>query len=155
MTRVPIYALLFLPLAFQLGCKEKRYCYTEDESSKTVKLRNELISLASGKTKEMTGSTQPSEGYVLMYGYMSTESLYQLPIPSTLHSKLEDIRPTPDYEIYVLAHFQGTDILEHTRWVNDGNHFPSHPILNVPLVIRGNPYKGRLKEEFGEVEISN
>ena len=156
MTRVMACIALLLGTGLQIGCTERSYTFTEDESNETVKLRNELISLGSGQTKEIRGNTQPDEGYVLMYGYMSTESVYQLPIPSSLHAKLEDIRPTPDYEVYVLAHFRGDDILDYTRWENDGNRFPSHPILNAPLVIQGSPYRGRLKDgRYGEVEIKN
>lgn len=153
--RITICAVLLLDLTLQVGCKQQRsYNYTEDENSKTVKLRNELISLSGGKTKEITGSTGADEGYVLMYGYMSTESLYQLPIPSTLQAKLEDIRPPRDYEVYVIAHFRGNDIVEYTKWRNDGS-FPEHFIINVPLLIRGSPYKGRRKDIYGDVEISN
>ena len=153
--RVIICAVLLANLTLHGGCRQQRsYNYTEDENSKTVKLRNELISLSNGKTKEITGSTQSDEGYVLMYGYMLTESLYQLPIPSTLHAKLEDIRPPRDYEVYVLAHFRGNDIVEYTKWRDDGS-WPVHSIRNVPLLIRGNPYKGARKNLYGDVEISS
>ena len=153
MIRVLVCIALLIDVALHSGCKQGGYNLTEDESSATVRLRNELISLASGKTNEIRGNTQPDEGYVLMYGYMATASLYQLPLPPTVQAKLEDIRPTQDYEIYVLAHFRGNDILEYTRWQNDGR-FPDHPILNAPFVIRGSPYRGRLKDKYA-VEIIN
>jgi hypothetical protein len=97
----------------------------------------------------------PDEGYVLMYGYMRDIREGDLPLSRSLRSKLADIRPTPDYEMYVLAHFQGDNILEYTKWVNDGRQFPWHHYLKAPLIIRGNPYSVKLKNSYGDVEISS
>jgi hypothetical protein len=137
-----ICIILVIGSVFYAGCSlTPAYNLTNDENSSTVKLRNELMDFARGKTKELMGNTQPDEGFVLMYGYMLDNSMENLPLSATLRSKLEDISPPDHDEVYVLAHFQGDEILDYTEWENDGRKFPSHPLLEAPVVIRGNPYK--------------
>jgi hypothetical protein len=149
-----ISTVLLISSVIYCGCTAN-YNFTEAENSRTVNLRNQLMSLAKGEMKEMRGNTQPDEGYVLMYGYMVDIREGSLPLSDSLRSKLSDITPTPDYEMYVLALFQGDNILEYTKWVNDGRQFPWHPYLKAPVIIRGNPYSVKLKDNKGDVEISS
>lgn len=101
------------------------YNFTEAENSRTVNLRNQLMSLAKGEMIEMTGNTGADEGFVLMYGYMNDIREGDLPLSNNLRSKLADISPKKDYEEYVLAHFQGDNILEYTKWLSHGKSY--HP----------------------------
>jgi hypothetical protein len=154
--RKTICIILLIGSVFQAGCSQKSdYKLTNDENSSTVKLRNELMDFARGTTKELIGHTQPDEGFVLMYGYMLTNSMENLPFSATLRSKLEDIRPPDHDESYVLAHFQGDEILDYTEWQNGGKVFPPHPLLEAPVVIRGNPYKLTLDvNDLGRVIVN-
>ncbi|MEK6288883.1 MAG: hypothetical protein AABO57_24455 [Acidobacteriota bacterium] len=125
---------------------------TNDPSSKVVKLRDELISLAEGKIAEIRDELEPEERYVLLYGY--GRPLRSLAIPPALLTKLEDIAPPRDYEVYVLVHTEGDDILEYTRWepVNENWHPGLSP---MPLLITGKRYRismGLNKEVTVETE---
>jgi hypothetical protein len=147
-----ICSVLLISAVISSGCTAN-YNFTEAENSRTVNLRNQLMSLAKGEIKEMTGNTRADEGYVLMYGYMRDIREGDVPLSDSLRSKLSDISPTKDYEIYVLAHFQGDNILEYTRWDNDGKRLPSHPYIKSPVIIRGNPYRVKLKNRSSDVEV--
>jgi hypothetical protein len=152
--RKTICTVLLISAIIYSGCTAN-YSFTEAENSRTVNLRNQLMSLAKGETKEITGNTQADEGYVLMYGYMVDIRKGKLPLSDSLRSKLADISPPKDYEIYVLVHFRGDIILEYTRWDNDGKLLPYHPNFKTPIIIRGNPYSVKYKNSTGDVELSN
>jgi hypothetical protein len=145
---------LVIGSVLHISCSQKSdYKLTNDENSSTVKLRNELMDFARGKTKELVGHTQPDEGFVLMYGYMLTNSMENLPLSANLRSKLEDIRPPDHDESYVLAHFQADEILDYTKWETDD--IPNHPLLEAPVLIRGNPYKLTLDvNDLGRVIVN-
>lgn len=152
MVQVASVVLLLCSLS-QLSCQPNDPRFTEEESSRVVKLRNELINLADLKIEEIRGSTQTGEGYVLMYGYSRKDHLNQLPISSTLVVRLQEIFP-PQREIYVLAHFQDDRILEYTSWENNGKRLAPHRDLETPFVVEGSAYVVRVKD-YGHVEISN
>jgi hypothetical protein len=149
-----ICTILLLGSVLHASCSPS-YNYPEDQDSNTLRLRDDLMKLTRSEIKEITGTTQPDEGYVLMYGYMLDNSMESLPISDSLRSKLEDIRPPNSIEIYVLAHFQGDDILDYTRWQNDGKVFAPHPNPICPFVIRGSAYRIKLKNQYGDVEVIN
>ncbi len=146
-----ILTILLISSIIYSGCTAN-YNFTEDENNQTVKLRNELRRLAKGEMKEIAGNTQADEGYVLMYGYMKDIREGNVPLSRSLRSRLADISPPQHHEVYVLAHFQGDNILEYTEWENEGVSY--HPNFNTPMIIRGNPYSVKLKNTTGDVEIT-
>jgi hypothetical protein len=147
-----ICSVLLISTVISSGCTA-HYNFTEAENSKTVNLRNQLISLAKGEMKEIRGNTGADEGYVLMYGYMNDIREGNLSLSDRLRSKLSDISPPKDYEIYVLAHVQGDNILEYTEWNDDGKRLPDHPYIKSPVIIRGNPYRVTYNKRSAEAEV--
>ncbi len=112
--------------------------YTEDHKSSVGALRLELVALAKGQLESVTGSTEPEEAYILMYGY--EKELDTLPVSQRLQKKLKAIAPRPT-EMYVLAHVHGDDIKEYTEW-DLGHKDNDHPLLwPMPFLIRGDPFR--------------
>jgi hypothetical protein len=122
-------------------------------NSPTVKLRDELMELAKGNIDKITGTTKEGEGYVLRYGYEADMEIRSLPISATLCDKLDKIRPPEDTEIYVLAHYQGDEILEYTRWRNAVD-FPYHPNYETPQLITGNPYAYKVDAKRNLIKLN-
>ena len=93
-----------------------------------------LKALAAGDLQDVKGRTPKAEGYVLLFGYQG--SMESLPISETLKASLNKLVPY-DYERYVLAHFEGDEILAYTVWeAGDDVQFK-----RVPFLIRGDPYR--------------
>ncbi|HJP95793.1 MAG TPA: hypothetical protein VJ843_00320 [Candidatus Saccharimonadales bacterium] len=127
-----------LLISMNMGCGKSENNKTDDPNSPVVQLRNDLISLARGKSREISGRLGSEESYILMDGYQG--SLSSLPIPERLRVRLEGIAPAKDHEICVLAYIKGEDILEYTEWSRGGDTY--HPYLKpVPFIIRGNSYR--------------
>jgi hypothetical protein len=135
---VPTFVVLLVGWALVISCEGR---YTEETSSKVVKLRNDVRAFARGDLGEVTGQTGSEEIYVLLYGYQ--RPLNELPISEKLQRELRDLTPY-DYERYVLVRIVGDDIEEYTRW-EPGRE----PLLSpVPFLIRGSPF--RIKAESRE-----
>ena len=145
------FCTIFLIAVAALGCNSDERLVNNPQSP-TVQLRDELMDLAKGNIDKITGATKEGEGYVLMYGYEVDSRIRLLPISATLCDKLEKIRPPSSIEIYVLAHYQGEEILEYTEWKN-GRDF-IHPNYNTPLLITGNPYAYKVDEKTNLIKLN-
>ncbi len=135
-----VCSILLIATSLCVGCRQDARA-TNDSSSKVVKLRDGLISLAEGKRAEIGGELKPEEGYILLYGY--GRPLSSLSVSPALLAKLERVAPPRDYEIHVLVHTYGDDIVEYTRWERANELW--HPALSpTPLQISGQHYRIRM-----------
>jgi hypothetical protein len=132
--------ILLIAASLAVSCRQDHKA-TNDPSTNVVKLRNELVSLAEGKRTEVSGELEPDERYILLYGYGGR--LESLSVSPTLLAKLEEVGPPRDYEIHVLVHAYGDEIIEYTSW-EVANETWHRAISPTPLQISGKHYRIRM-----------
>ena len=130
-SRVIAVASLLFAFVANGGCDRQ---YTEEQGSDVVKLRNDLKRLASGEIDNLEGRTEPTESYVLLFGYQGP--VESLSVPESLHRELNRLTPW-DYERYVLVKVVDNQVKEYTQW--EQGRDPQ--FTRVPILIHGQPFK--------------